>query len=207
MSFMNTEKEIELNKERIKDLEIEINDQENKVQSLAIELEKTRYEYNLLISESTTLTSKLSASKKDYIFEVKDLINNPAASRTRMLRKNIVNISAYDVQREDTGDFAELSKWIIKMRKKYNKHPRFEIEYLPSDKITEISSKTNVRIDQIEDFTDLDANTVSDDIVENSQDTMTLLGKYIDDLDINLDKTKLKTDISKLYHEAQDLEL
>ena len=59
----------------------------------------------------------------------------------------------------------------------------------------------------IEDFTDLDANTVSDDIVENTQDTMTLLGKYIDDLDINLDKTKLKTDISKLYHEAQDLEL
>ena len=44
----------------------------------------------------------------------------------------------------------------------------------------------------IEDFTDLDANTVSDDIVENSQDTMTLLGKYIDDLDVNLDKTKLK---------------
>ena len=36
----------------------------------------------------------------------------------------------------------------------------------------------------IEDFTDLDANTVSDDIVENSQDTMTLLGKYIDDLDV-----------------------
>ena len=32
-------------------------------------------------------------------------------------------------------------------------------------------------------------------------------GKYIDDLDVNLDKTKLKGDISKLYHEAQDLEL
>ena len=59
----------------------------------------------------------------------------------------------------------------------------------------------------IEDFTDLDANTVSDDIVENTQDTMTLLGKYIDVLDVNLDKTKLKGDISKLYHEAQDLEL
>ena len=59
----------------------------------------------------------------------------------------------------------------------------------------------------IEDFTDLDANTVSDDIVENTQDTMTLLGKYIDDLDVNLDKSKLKGDVSKLYHEAQDLEL
>ena len=59
----------------------------------------------------------------------------------------------------------------------------------------------------VEDFSDLDASSVSDDIVENSQDTMTLLGKYIDDLDVNLDKTKLKGDISKLYHEAQDLEL
>ena len=47
----------------------------------------------------------------------------------------------------------------------------------------------------------------TNNIVENTQDTMTLLGKYIDDLDVNLDKTKLKGDISKLYHEAQDLEL
>ena len=59
----------------------------------------------------------------------------------------------------------------------------------------------------IEDFSDLDANSVSDDIVENTQDTMTLLGNYIDDLDVKLDKNKLKSDMSKLYHEAQDLEL
>ena len=31
----------------------------------------------------------------------------------------------------------------------------------------------------IEDFSDLDANSVSDDIVENTQDTMTILSKYI----------------------------
>ena len=59
----------------------------------------------------------------------------------------------------------------------------------------------------IEDFSDLDAKTVSDDIVENAQDTMTLLKKYVDDLDVTLNKDKLKGDISKLYHEAQDLEL
>ena len=34
---------------------------------------------------------------------------------------------------------------------------------------------------------------------------MTLLGKYIDDLDVNLDKTKLKTDISKLLLPFQSL--
>ena len=59
----------------------------------------------------------------------------------------------------------------------------------------------------IEDFSDLDANTVSDDIVENIEDTMTLLGKYIDDLSVNLDKTRLKTMMRSLYTEAQDLEL
>ena len=31
----------------------------------------------------------------------------------------------------------------------------------------------------IEDFSDLDANTVSDDIVENTEDTMTLLSMYM----------------------------
>ena len=81
-------------------------------------------------------------------------------------------------------------------------------DFYKFDKFTDRLFKADCHeVKIIEDFTDLDANTVSDDIVENSQDTMTLLGKYIDDLDINLDKTKLKSDISKLYHEAQDLEL
>ena len=44
----------------------------------------------------------------------------------------------------------------------------------------------------IEDFSELDANNVSDDIVENTEDTMTLLEKYIDGLDVSLDKIDLK---------------
>ena len=59
----------------------------------------------------------------------------------------------------------------------------------------------------IEDFSDLDANTVSDDIVENTEDTMTLLGKYVDELNVNLDKDRLKNMMRALYTEAQDLEL
>ena len=59
----------------------------------------------------------------------------------------------------------------------------------------------------IEDFSDLDANTVSDDIVENTQDTMTLLSKYIDELDVTLDKGRLKNLQRQLYTEAQDLEI
>ena len=59
----------------------------------------------------------------------------------------------------------------------------------------------------IEDFSDLDASTVSDDIVENSEDTMTLLNKYVDELQVNLDNPRLKNTMKSLYTEAQDLEL
>jgi len=59
----------------------------------------------------------------------------------------------------------------------------------------------------IEDFSELDANNVSDDIVKNTEDTMTLLEKYIDELDITLSKKRLKNTMKALYIEAQDLEL
>ena len=59
----------------------------------------------------------------------------------------------------------------------------------------------------IEDFSELDASNVSDDIVENAEDTMTLLERYVDELDVSLDKTRLKTTIKALYNEAQDLEI
>ena len=59
----------------------------------------------------------------------------------------------------------------------------------------------------IEDFSELDANNVSDDIVNNTEDTLTLLDKYIDELDITLSKRRLKNTMKSLYNEAQDLEL
>jgi len=59
----------------------------------------------------------------------------------------------------------------------------------------------------IEDFSDLDASNVSDDIVENTEDTMTLLNKYIDELTVDLDTNRLKTTMKSLYTEAQDLEI
>ena len=59
----------------------------------------------------------------------------------------------------------------------------------------------------IEDFSELDASNVSDDIVENTEDTMTLLERYIDDLPIDLSKDRLKNTTRELYIEAQDLEI
>ena len=59
----------------------------------------------------------------------------------------------------------------------------------------------------VEDFSDMQADTVSDDIVQYAEDTTTLLNKYIDELDIELDKDRLKGIMRGLYNEAQDLEI
>ena len=59
----------------------------------------------------------------------------------------------------------------------------------------------------IEDFSELDASNVSDEIVDNSEDTITLLEKYVDELNVTLDKTRLKNTMKSLYNEAQDLEI
>jgi hypothetical protein len=58
----------------------------------------------------------------------------------------------------------------------------------------------------IEDYSDLDASSVDDDIVENAEDTTTLLETYIEQTDTTLDKNRLKTLMKSLYTEAFDYE-
>ena len=68
--------------------------------------------------------------------------------------------------------------------------------------------KVNVTdIKVIEDFSDLDASTVHDDIVEKGEDTLTLMNNFVDQLSTQLDKQKLKTFLKTLYTEAGDIEL
>ena len=59
----------------------------------------------------------------------------------------------------------------------------------------------------VEDFSDLDASNVSDDIAENTQDTTTLLEKYVDELDTEIDKPRLKNTLKSLYLNFCDLEI
>ena len=58
----------------------------------------------------------------------------------------------------------------------------------------------------IEDYSDLDATTVPDDIVEKASDTPSLLDTYIEETETALDKTRLKTLMKSLYTEAFDYE-
>jgi hypothetical protein len=56
----------------------------------------------------------------------------------------------------------------------------------------------------LEDYSDLSATNVSDDVVEGSEDTMKLVSNYVDQLELDLDKDKLKVMIKEMYIEAQD---
>jgi hypothetical protein len=46
--------------------------------------------------------------------------------------------------------------------------------------------------------------TVRDDILEQGEDTLTFLGNYIDQVNTDLDKQKLKTFAKELYSEASE---
>ena len=59
----------------------------------------------------------------------------------------------------------------------------------------------------LEDYSDLSASNVSDDVVEGSEDTMTLVNNYVDQLPVDLDKEKLKVMIKETFIEAQDTDV
>ena len=59
----------------------------------------------------------------------------------------------------------------------------------------------------VEDFSDLSVDFVSDNVVKESQDTLSLLDRYVEEIETNLDKERIKTKLKSLYIEAGDLEL
>ena len=59
----------------------------------------------------------------------------------------------------------------------------------------------------LEDYSDLSHTNVSDDVVEGSEDTITLVNNYVDQLPVDLDKEKLKVMIKEKFIEAQDSDI
>jgi hypothetical protein len=57
----------------------------------------------------------------------------------------------------------------------------------------------------VEDFTDI--TIVDDDIVDQAEDTITILTKYIDALELDVESDKLKSMMKELYIEALNTEV
>ena len=59
----------------------------------------------------------------------------------------------------------------------------------------------------VEDFSDLDPNAISDEIIEVGEDTMTLLDRYVEEIESQaINKNKLKRLLKNLYVEASEVE-
>jgi hypothetical protein len=102
----------------------------------------------------------------------------------------------------DDHDFTQYAEKYVKLIV-VNKKDLYQF-----DKFTEKLLKADAHdVKIVEDFSELNANNVSDEIVEGTQDTMTILNRYIEDLPIDLNKKRLKYIMKSLYTEAQDLEL
>jgi len=59
----------------------------------------------------------------------------------------------------------------------------------------------------VEDFSDLDPNNIADQSMEDVEDTMTLLDRYVEEIDsVVINKNKLKRILKNLYVEASEVE-
>jgi hypothetical protein len=57
----------------------------------------------------------------------------------------------------------------------------------------------------VEDFTDI-SNEDDQDMIDQAEDTMTILSKFIDNMTLDVETTKLKTIMREVYIEAMNVE-
>jgi hypothetical protein len=86
---------------------------------------------------------------------------------------------------------------IVSNKQDYHKFDKF-IEALYINEVIELTIH--------EDFSEFEADALDDENV-NIEDTMTLLSEYVDAVESEKDKERLKTLLKTLYVEAQNLEL
>ena len=134
-----------------------------------------------------------------HIFDTVDKTLERIINPYNIFQKIYYDDTNKDYSKEDTKQYEDkFVKLVVVNKKDLYQFDRF------TDRLLQEQTH-EVKI--VEDFSDLDAENVSDDIVENTQDTTTLLEKYIDELDVDLDKKRLKNTMKALYLEACDLEL
>ncbi|NBW56543.1 recombinase [bacterium] len=114
-----------------------------------------------------------------------------------MFVKHYYNDSQFDPRGIDTS-FAENKhvKLIVIEKKDFKKFDEF---------VDRLYKRNPVELKIIEDLSEFE-NDALDDSDVNVEDTMSLLSKYVDSLDTDADKDRLKNIMRELYVEAQDFE-
>jgi len=107
----------------------------------------------------------------------------------------------YDEDKEDPNSVDteifrnKLIKLIVVNKKDFVKFDKF---------IEKIYAKEPIELKIIEDFSEFEAEAIDESI--DLEDTMTLLSNYVDSVETDADKDRLKTLLRTLYVEAQHFE-
>ena len=138
-------------------------------------------------------------TKGFHIFDTETLELERIVNPLRIYEKIYYDDADKSYANEDVSKYAKkFVKLIVVNKKDLYQYDRF---------VDRLMKANAYEVKIIEDFSDMQADSVSDDIVQYAEDTTTLLNKYIDELDIELDKDRLKGIMRGLYNEAQDLEI
>lgn len=125
-----------------------------------------------------------------------DFIENPY----RMFHKIVYDDKTETLDSISNMDLSQYSNTMVKVIVANKTNPVLYDMFLDN-----LYKAAPLDITIVEDFTDY--STISDDdIVDQSDDTLTILDKVIDTIEVSLDKNKLKTLMHKIYFEAQHLE-
>ena len=143
MSFMNTEKEILLNKEEIKTLESKIKYDETLISKEGHNFTRIVYEHNQLREELVDFCQAPDLKKS------MDVLINPKNDSVQLLRRNIVNVTRI----YEGIDSSEWGKGQLVSREKINW--RFDAPYLTQEEGFLNSSACSLDIKHILDYVEL----------------------------------------------------
>ncbi len=125
-----------------------------------------------------------------------EFVQNP----NRMFNKIFYDDGEQDFEFWKEYDFDSLKETFVKVVVLNKQNP-----YLFDNVIDNLYKVGTCDISIVEDFTD---NSIDDDkeLIDQAEDTMTILGKYIDNLTLNVESDKLKAMMREIYIEALDTE-
>jgi hypothetical protein len=125
-----------------------------------------------------------------------EFIQNPY----RMFHKVVYDDTEQNIDYWNSFDFDALAESYVKVICVNKSNP-----YLFDTVVDKLYKAGALDIGIVEDFTEI-VDDESDDLVDQAEDTMTILTKYIDNLPLNVKPEKLKNLMREIYIEALNTE-
>ncbi len=136
-----------------------------------------------------------------HILDLNDLSLEFYENPHKMFHKIIYDETQETIEKIQEKDFSKYKDKIVKVIVSNKTNPyMFDVFF---DKLYQ-SSPLDVSI--VEDFVDY-SEISEEDVIDEAEDTMTILDKYIDSLETNLDSMRIKNLMREIYNEAQSLEV